>query len=229
MVRGDTESMKTFLLLAYFAFPTCVFAQGGGAETFHEKARKNFLRLVAESTGTKENALEAFPSDENSDTTKALRTGDLYPFYCESRKSKKNVAHGFAGLTEDGQPLIAFTRYQTGGVTDRPGGLSELMRACEVLDRKKRLAPAETAKRLLWCLDPAEAGTSETMFDAKFVEQLGWTPPKEMGAPRYLPQKSGVMILFYTTSQGLTGTLNYHKYSVTVMEDYTTTHLREDL
>lgn len=219
--------MKRTILALLLAFPCCLTAQQEGAVTSHENARKNFIRQVAVAMDLKENSIEAHPYREDEEYYLALKTGDLRAFRAEDPKSGKNIVRGFAGFTAEGVPLIAFTGHE--GVIGLPGGLSDLMKAAEVLDPKKRMKGDDLAKRLLWCLDPEKEGTSETIFDARQVEKLGWEPPAGVTTARYLPQKSGTMILFFSTSQGNTGTLNYHKYSITVMPDHQTIIHREDL
>lgn len=219
--------MKRTILALLLAFPCCLTAQQEGAETTHEKARKNFIRQVAIAMDLKENSIEAHPIREDEEYYLSLKTGDLRAFRAEDRKSGKTIVRGFAGFTTEGTPMMAFTGLA--GVIGRPGGLSDLMKAANVLNPKKRMKADDLAKRLLWCLDPAKQGTSETIFDARQVEKLGWEPPEGVTTARYLPQKSGAMILFFSTSQGNTGTLNYHKYGITVMPDHQTIIHREAL
>ncbi len=219
--------MKRTILALLLALPCTLSGQQTGAETTYEKARKNFIRHVAASLGVEENSLEANPINEEEEFYKSLKTGDLNAFTAEDRARKKTVTRGFSGMTTEGQATIAFNGYIAG--IGQPGGIADLLKAASALDPEKRMKADDLSKRILWCLDPAKNGTSEKIFDAKHVADLGWEPPEGVGPARYLPQKTGIVILFYSISQGNTGTLNYHKYSITVLPDFKTLINREDL
>ncbi|MCB1208096.1 MAG: hypothetical protein KDK97_02155 [Verrucomicrobiales bacterium] len=208
--------MKTLFIISAIAMSvgSLSLGQEGGAKTRYDIALEAFQQAVMRSLKVKASEVIVSPVMERYQAEAPyanLRTGELWPFWALKNDGVTTLVRGFASA--DGQ--IAFQGYEAG--IGQTGGLSDLLKASAILDRRKRLKPEAMAARLLWCLAPAKVGTDEQLFDAKLVKQLGWTPPKGVRKAEYHPQKTGVMLIYFTMSQGNTGTLDFHKVSVTVL------------
>jgi hypothetical protein len=220
--------MKSLIVLLGFALLIVnpVFAQSAGGKREYDVAMEIFRRNVAASFKMKEADLQISPVMEDYQAEapyEGLKTGAMWPFWALKKDGVTSVARGFASA--DGQ--VAFLRYKAG--INQPGELADLLSACRVLDRRKRMEADEVAARLLWCLDTAKTGISEHLFDAKEVKALGWTPPKTVRKAEYRAQKTGVMLIYFTMTQGNTGTVDFHKVSVTVLPNFETIVHREDV
>ncbi len=220
--------MKSFFVtlgLSIFMIPP-LLSQEAGTKRTYDVAVEVFRSAVARSFKLKEADLFVNPVlevDQAAPPYKGLKTGEMWPFYITKKGDITTVVRGFGSAT--GQ--VAFLGYERS--IGQGGGLTVLLESCAVLERRKRMDAESVAKRLAWCLEPSKVGTDEHLFDAKVVKEMGWTPPKGVRKAEYRPQKTGVMLVYFTTSQGNTGTLDFHKISVTVLPNYELVVQREDV
>jgi hypothetical protein len=212
------RGMIAFLVLVGCLTVESISAEPGqGGLRAHDKARQIFAGNVARSLGVKAGSLEVSPLFEATEPYSALRTGDLYAFSAEANRI---VVRGFSSA----EGPVAFEHCKAG--IGQPGGITALLRACRVLDKKRPWKSAAIISRIAWCLNRQHQG--EMLYDADFLIRAGWTPREENRRPRISPKDGGAEIVYFTMKQGFTGTFDVGKVILTVMPDYAATIERHD-
>ncbi len=214
--RGATVIFVT--LVAAWTRLGAVEPNDGGART-QDKARGIFALNVARSFPVKASGLTVSPTNETEERYAALKTGDLWCFEARDQKDA-TVARGFASA----EGAVAFEGYK-GGI-GQPGGISALLTACGVLDKKRPMKIDKIIARIGWCLNRQPQG--EMLYDETLLKRAGWNPRKEDRRSRISLKNGGAEIVYFTMKQGLTGTFDVGRVIVKVAPNYTATIERQE-
>lgn len=217
----------TLPLIAAFILVPRLHAQQGGAKTMHEINRETFARQAAACFGIKPARVEADPPVETDEPYAALRAGGLRAFRATEKTSGKTLVKGFAGL-EEGAAFIGWDAGKIGLIGGERAELEPLLKACHVLEPRKRANAPAMAARLLWCLGESKHGVTGQLYDAKLAEATGWAAMKD-AEPRWLRPKTGATLRFCAMTQGRTGSWDYHQITVHIAPDYQIRVSREEV
>lgn len=211
---------KRHFLAVLCAAPVALRGQSGGGKRSIDAARDIFTTALTGSLGWKPKKFHVnpMPGVEPDELHRSLVTGDLFPWTAYTKDDKQRV-RGFAGIGENGG--IAFPGYK-GGI-GHPGGIADLLKACHVLDKKKRLPIGQIVARVSFCLNDWKSG--EFVYAPEHAKL--WEAPKAVGKPTLSALKNGVQLTWFLMIPGNTGSYTYAKVSLTVLPDYQTIIQRE--